>query len=87
MLAAVSQQEKVANLSRADSELTVTTVETFVSETSVNTDIAGDSERPPVTGTEKLDNKTNNNAQQLLQRGFLYEFYHKNIGTIVLIGS
>ena len=85
MLDAIKQQEKVTNLTRADSETTVTTVETFVSETSVNTDIAGDSERPPVTGTE--DNKTNNNAQQLLQRGFLYEFYHKNIGTIVLIGS
>ena len=80
LAAAVSQQEKLANLTRADSEMTVATVETFVSETSVNTDIAGATDRP-------CDDKTNNNAQELLQRGFLNEFYHKNIGTIIIIGS
>ena len=88
MLEAVKQQEKVVNFQRADSELTVATVETFLSETSVNTE----------TGTSvgvggggggggEANNKTNNNAEELLQRGFLVQFYHKNIGNIILIGT
>ena len=84
--AAVHQQEKVLNLQRADSELTVATVDTFLSETSVSTDtgvgVAGGG-----GGGGEANNKTNNNAQQLLQRGFLVQFYHKNIGTIILIGT
>ena len=74
--------ENAGNFSRKDSELTVATVETFLSETSVNTETAGGGERPekPAETEEKT-----NNAQDLFQRGFLSQFYHKNIGTIIKI--
>ena len=90
MLEAVNQQEKVVNFQRADSELTVATVETYLSETSVSTDtgvgvgVAGGVEGG---GGGEANNQTNNNAQQLFQRGFLVQFYHKNIWTIILIGT
>ena len=50
MLEAVNQQEKVVSFQRADSELTVATVDTFLSETSVTTETAGGGERPVVAG-------------------------------------
>ena len=81
MLEAVNQQEKVVNFKRADSELTVATVETFLSETSVSTEAGA------VAGGGEATNKTNNNAQELLRRGFFVELYHKNIGTIIMIGT
>ena len=81
----LNSQEKVANFTRQDSELTVATVETFLSETSVSTETAGGGGEKPEKPAETND-KTNN-AQELFQRGFLSQFYHKNFGTIILIST
>ena len=92
MLEAVNQQEKVVSFQRADSELTVATVDTFLSETSVNSQTGGGGDERPAgagAGGGETNSQSNNNAQQLLQRGSLYHkiIYHKNIGTIILIGT
>ena len=80
----LNNQEKVANFTRKDSELTVATVETFLSETSVTTETVAVSESPEKHA--ETNDKTNN-AQDLFQRGFLSQFYHKNFGTIILIST
>ena len=81
MLEALKNLENVERLSRADSELTVATVDTFLSDTSVNNDTAVPGQTQP---TEIPDS---GNAENLVKKGYLYHFYYTHIGTIIIISK
>ena len=64
----------------------MSTVDTFLSETTVNTETVNTDTTGPRAGPETGtgDDKTNNATEDLIKRGNLYHFYHRNIGTILL---
>ena len=78
MFEAVRNIERVETLGRADSEVTVATVETFLSDVHCITDITGHPE-------EGHTNNNNKNTEDLLNKGVLYHFFYRHIGTIILI--
>ena len=80
MLEAVRNIERAERLGRADSEVTVATVETFLSDVHGNTDTTGHPEEGHTN-----NNNNNNNTEDLLNKGVLYHFYYRHIGTIILI--
>ena len=82
MLDSVLQKlERTENL-RRDSELTTSTVETFVSERPVFT------LNVPEVDKEKPVGDVERNAQELQQsKGCCFHFYHNHTGTILLLGN
>ena len=78
----ITNLERTEHLRRRDSELTTSTVETFVSERPVFTlkVPASDKEKPEVGDVER-------NAQELQpNKGWCFHFYHKHTGAIVILG-
>ena len=87
MLEALKNIEKVEKLSRADSEVTVATVDTFLSDTTtvdINTHTDGASGGNG--GIQPSDN-TGVNTDHLLKKGRVYHFYHRHIGTIIVTST
>ena len=78
----IKQLERTEDLKRRDSEVTTSTVETFVSERPVFTlDV-------PESGKEKTEvGDVERNAQELQpNKGWCFHFYHKHTGAIAILG-
>ena len=78
----ITNLERTENLKRQDSEVTTSTVETFVSERPVFT------LNVPESGKEKTEvGDVERNAEELLpSKGWCFHFYHKHTGTIAILG-
>merc|ERR1712001_769552 len=78
----ITNLERTENLQRRDSEVTTSTVETFVSERPVFT------LNVPESGKEKTEvGDVERNAQELQpNKGWCFHFYHKHTGAIVILG-
>ena len=74
--------ERTESLKRQDSEVTTSTVETYVGERPVFT------LKVPETGKEKTEvGDVERNAQELQpNKGWCFHFYHKHAGVIVILG-
>ena len=74
--------ERTESLKRQDSEVTTSTVETYVGERPVFT------LKVPETGKEKTEvGDVERNAQELQpNKGWCFHFYHKHTGVIAILG-
>ena len=78
----IKNLEKSENFSRRDSELTTSTVETFVSERPVFT-----LKVPEGGDRDRRLSDVERNAQELQQtKGWCFHFYHTHTGTILVLG-
>merc|ERR1712062_666625 len=77
----ITNLERTENLKRQDSEVTTSTVETFVSERPVFT------LNVPESGKKKTEvGDVERNAEELLpSKGWCFHFYHKHTGTIAIL--